>query len=358
MRRFLTLTLACLALVGCDGSQTVFPVRTEAVQDSAARVTTNVAVVRLSSANVGAFSTPRNLAGPRTTMPAAGKWVYHVGIGDVLDIVVYDHPELTTPAGANRTPLQSGLRVDSEGYFYYPYVGKVPARGRTTDQIRADLMQRLDTYIKDPQVEVRVVGYNAQAVSVTGEVKQPTREPLTDVPLTLIDAINGAGGLTETADPRAVTVRRHGRSYTVDMQAFLDQGISANNPVLRNGDVVSVPLIQPEEAYLLGQIVKPGTIDLTHENVTLTQALTRVGGLREGLADARGVFVFRETPRGTAVYQLDATNPAAYLIGTRFILYPQDVIYVTTAPLNRWNRLISNLLPSLNTAYSAKRLTN
>jgi len=358
MRLWMTLFLVTLFLASCDSAQTDFPVRTEAVQTEAEKMTNNVAVVRLTADNVDAFSTPRNLAGPRTTMSSPAQWRYHVGPGDVLDIIVYDHPELTTPAGTNRTPLESGLRVDADGFFYYPYIGKVPAKGRTPDEIRSSMMQRLDAYIRDPQVEVRVVGYNAQAVSVTGEVKQPKREALTDAPLTLLDAINGAGGLTDLADPRAVTVRRGGRSYTVDMQAFLEQGISANNPVLINGDVVSVPRVQPQEAYLLGQIVTPGTIDLTRENVTLTQALTRVGGLREERADARGVFVFRDTPKGINVYQLVATEPTAFLTGTRFILHPQDVVYVTTAPLSKWNRLISNLLPSVISARTLSDVTN
>src|SRR5690606_33809541 len=117
---------------------------------------------------------------------------------------------------------------------------------------------------------------------------------------------------------------------TVDLQAFLEEGVSANNPVLQAGDVVSVPRRELQEAYLLGQIVKPSTIDLTYENVTLTQAVTRVGGLKEDSADARGIFVFRDTPMGITVYQLDASNPAAYLIGTRFVIHPQDVIYVTS----------------------------
>ena len=355
-RLALILPLLGLALAGCDGSQTTFPIKPEKVQTRAGEVASNVHIVPITQANIDTYSKPRNLSGPRSTIPSSGHWQYRAGPGDILDIVVYDHPELTAPTGQNRTPEQSGLRVDSNGTFYYPYVGKVPARGRTTDEIRADLMKRLDTYIKDPQVEVRVVGYNAQAVSVTGQVKTPTREPLTDRPLTLLDAINGAGGLTDTADPRRVTLRRAGRNYIIDLQAFLDNGISANHPMLKNGDVISVPLIQPLESYLMGQVVKPGTIDLTHENVTLTRALSQVGGLRLGDADARGVFVFRKTAIGIDVYQLDATNPVAFLLGTRFILHPNDVVYVTTAPLARWNRVISNLLPSITTAYSAKRL--
>lgn len=310
---------------------------------------TNVSIVKLTADNVGAYSTPRNLGGSRTTM-ASSAWDYRAGVGDILDIVVWDHPELTTPAGERRTPEESGLRVQSDGTFFYPYVGQIAAKGRTPEQIRADLTERLKEFIPDPQVEVRVVGYRSQAVSVTGEVENPSRQALTDMALTLLDAINAAGGLTKEADPRGVIVRRGGRSYTVDLQAFLEHGVGANNPILQPGDVVSVPKLDVQEAYILGQIVQPSTVDLSRENLTLTQALTRVGGLKEGSADARGIFVFRKTSTDITVYQLDASNATAYLIGTSFVILPQDVIYVTSSPMHRWNSLISNLLPTLTTA--------
>jgi polysaccharide export outer membrane protein len=355
MRTVAVLAVSALVLAACDVTRTDFPVRSEEVRSEVEEMSANVAIVHLTADTIDAFNTPRSLGGSRTTIPS-GSWNYRVGIGDILDIVVWDHPELTLPAGERRTPQESGLRVQADGTFFYPYVGQVQAKGQTPEAIRADLTTRLTEFIPDPQVEVRVVSYKSQGVSVTGEVETPSRQALTDVPLTLLDAINAAGGLTEGADPRAVTVRRGGRSYSVDMQAFLDQGVSDNNPILQNGDVVSVGRQVLHEAYLLGQVVKPSAIDLTYENVTLTQALTRVGGLHEDRADARGIFVFRSTQMGITVYQLDATNPAAFLVGTRFVIQPQDVIYVTTAPLHRWNRLISGLLPTLSTVRAVDTL--
>lgn len=357
MGRLVILLLSGLLLASCDVTKTDFPVRTESVRAEVEEMSTNVAIVQLTADNIDAFNTPRSLGGSRTTIPSRG-WNYQVGVGDILDIVVWDHPELTMPAGERRTPQESGLRVQADGTFFYPYVGQITARGKTPEAIRDDLTTKLGAYIPNPQVEVRVVGYRSQAVSVTGEVNSPSRQPLTDTPLTLLDAINAAGGLTDEADARSVIIRRGGASYTVDMQAFLEEGAGSNNPVLRNGDVVSVGRLELQEAYLLGQIVKPSTINLTRENVTLTQAVTRVGGLREDQADARGIFVFRETPIGITVYQLDASNPTAFLIGTRFVILPQDVIYVTTAPLYRWNRLISSLLPTLTTVRTADLIGN
>jgi polysaccharide export outer membrane protein len=255
------------------------------------------------------------------------------------------------PAGDGRTPQESGLRVQADGTFFYPYVGQVPAEGQTPEEIRASLTQKLTEFIPDPQIEVRIVGYNSQAVSVTGEVLKPSRLPLNAQPLTLLDAVDAAGGLAETADPTRVSVRRNGRVYTVDLQSFLSDGIGSNNPILLHGDVVNIPEIQKREAYLLGQIVNPSTIDLSTESLTLTQALTKAGGLDEAEADARGVFVFRNIGgNAITVHQLDASNPVAFLIGTQFYLQPQDVVYVTTDPVSRWNLLISSVLPTLITA--------
>ncbi len=354
MRKVLIGLCALWFLAACDASKSDFPVRSEAVRSEVEELATDVTIVQLTADNIERYNNPRNLSGSQSSAPAS-TWNYRIGVGDVLDITVFDHPELTIQAGV-RTPEQSGQRVQADGTFFYPYVGQVEARGRSPEAIRDDLSQRLAEFIPDPQVDVRVASYKSQAVSITGEVEAPKRQALTDVPLTLLDAINEAGGLTDKADARRVILRRNGASYTVDLQAFLEQGVRANNPVLLNGDVVSVGRLELLEAYLLGNIVEPSTIDLTKENITLTQAVTRVGGLTEDKADARGIFVFRDLPAGITVYQLDASNPVAYLLGARFTLMPQDVIYVTSAPLYRWNRLISSILPTLTTAGAVNSL--
>lgn len=356
MRLWLGIMAAVFGLAACDLTKTDFPVRTTSAQAEVEELATNVAIIRLTADNIDAFNQKRALGGHAATLADGGGWDYRIGAGDILDIVVWDHPDLTMPAGDRRTPKESGLRVQSDGRFFYPHVGQMQARGRTPEQVRAELTQKLGAYIPNPQIEVRVVGYNSQAVAVTGEVSSPNRQNLTDVPLTLLDALDAAGGLTPEADARAVMVRRGGRSHQVNLQAFLETGLQGHNPMLRGGDVVSVPRRALEEAYLLGQVVKPSTVDLTRENVTLTQAVTRVGGLKEDQADARGIFVFRDAPQGVTVYQLDASNPVAYLIGARFVIHPQDVIYVTSSPMHRWNRLISSLLPTLTSARTAGQI--
>ena len=115
-----------------------------------------------------------------------------------------------------------------------------------------------------------------------------------------------------------------------------------------------MPRRRAQEAYLLGQIRKPATVDLSIEQITLTQALTRQGGLSEERADARGVFVFRSINNKMTVFQLETSSPTGLLLGTRFLLEPGDVVYVLRSPLSKWNDVISALLPTVNATRAAQ----
>lgn len=341
---------ALLGLAACSTGFVSFPVTPEEQQ----KLDKNVEIVPLTAANIGSFASPAQ--GHSTSgMNSAGDWDYRIGVGDILAVIVFDHPELTLPVGAERPAAESGFRVQSDGTFFYPFIGQVKAKGRAPEEVRAEVTQRLATYIPNPQVEVRVAAYNSQHVVISGEVTTARKIPLTDVSTTLVDAIAAAGGATEDADMRRVTVQRGGKRFQVDVDGFFAAGISRNNPLLHAGDVVNVPRKRAIEAYLLGQIVRPSVIDLSSDVITLTQAITRQGGLDEKRADARGVFVFRERREGMiTVFQLNIQEPTGFLLGTKFVLEPSDVVYVTRAPIARWNDSISQLLPSVQAAQAAK----
>ncbi|WP_415182069.1 polysaccharide biosynthesis/export family protein [Phaeovulum sp.] len=341
--RIFPLCTPLLFLSACAGGFVSFPVEEQA-QKSLAE---NVTIIRLDATNIASFSSPA--AGHAvSSLPAGRGWDYRVGTGDTLSVIVFDHPELTLPAGEKRSAAESGFRVQADGTFFYPFIGQVAARGLPPETIRADLTTRLADYIPNPQIEVRVAEFNSQSVVVAGEVATPNRQNLTTVPLTLIEAINAAGGLRESADTRRVTVQRAGRPHNVDLEGFLVGQVPHNNPTLRNGDVVNVPRRTAQEAYLLGQIDKPDVIDLSLEPISLTQAITRSGGLDEKRADTRGIFVFRLLEGRITVFQLETGSPTGLLIGTRFALEPRDVVYVVRSPLARWNDVISGLLPTIN----------
>lgn len=336
--------LVLFAVSGCATGFVKFPV-TEGEQQG---LPDDVQVIRLDPTNIASFSTPATPPQP-TDLPVARDWDYRIGVGDILSVVVFDHPELTLPLGEEQGVGGFGFRVQSDGTFFYPFIGQVKAEGRRPEDVRADVTQRLSNYLSDPQLEVRVTGFNSQRVVVSGEVNMPNRQPLTTIPLTLIEAVNAAGGLTEDADTEQVVVQRHGKLYRVNLDGFLSSGIARNNPLLIADDTVAVPRRRAKEAYLLGEVGEPSPVDLSQEPITLTQAIARSGGIDEVRADARGLFVFRSRPGGITVFQLDASSPKGMLLGTRFLLAPQDVVYITRSPLQRWNDTITSLLPTVRT---------
>jgi polysaccharide export outer membrane protein len=342
-----------LGLAACSDGFVNFPLSPE----GQATLPDNIEVIVLEPENISNFTRPAR-GHQASQLPAGRDWTYTVGPGDILSVIVFNHPELTLPAGAERTAEESGFMVNPDGTFSYPYIGSVVARGRTQEDLRQELTQRLSFYIPEPQVQVRIAAYNSQAVVVSGEVRSPNRQALTPVPLSLIEAINAAGGFTDRADPRAVRVLRGGQLYTVDLAGFMQGGLTQNNPILRNGDVVNVPRRRAEEAYLLGEIGRTTTIDLSIEPVTLTQAITRAGGPVLPRADARGILVFRNHGDNVRVFQLDVSNPTGLLLGTLFVLEPGDVVYVLRSALQRWNDTIARIIPTVNAIRAAQVLAD
>ncbi len=343
-----------LFLSACGPIKTTdFPIRVSR-QD---KLPENVTVVRL---------TPQNIAQHRGKWAGIGaggrlssnvaSWQYRVGVGDVLNVIVWDHPELTLPAGPDGGQAAAGITVKANGYFFYPYVQDIRALGRSVVEIQRDLTEKLAEFIPDPQVEVKVVSYNSKKVVVTGAVARPGTLKITNLPLTLIEAVNGTGGLAPGADSRRVSIQRHGQRYYVDLRALLEQGRAGYNPVLRGGDIVNVPPLNGNVAFILGQVKEPGSLNLGLDGISLTEAITQKGGLDEEKANPKGIFVFRAKPdnNGYEVFQLDATTPLAFVLGTEFILAPQDVVYIVPDPAAKWNAVISNLVPTLTALRAAQ----
>lgn len=342
--------LMLLSLLGaCADASMDFPVTKQAQK----ALPDNVTVVPLHHGNIAPLGRQYGNGHTPTRLPAYVPGEYRIGPGDIISIYVLGNPDLSAPATTDEAA--SGYLVNADGTVTFPFAGAVPAAGKTIGEFRDALTAQVAEFYPDPQVDVRITDFNAQRVVIGGAVQRPVTENIGTVPLTLLEAVNAAGGFAEDADPRAITVRRNGQSYRVDLEAFLSGGMAGNNPYLRAGDVVSVPRRTLREAYVLGEVVDPATVDLSKDPVTLTQALARQGGLEELRADARGVFVFRFTGEGQiTVYQLDTVTPAALLLGTRFALWPGDVVYVTKSPLQRWNDTISRILPTVTVAETAR----
>ena len=293
------------------------------------------------------------------------QYTYKVGVGDVLNITVWDHPELTIPAGQFRSAGETGNVVHPDGTIFYPYVGKVPVEGKHVTQIRDLITQKLGEYIEAPQIDVSVAAYRSQKVFVSGAVAQPANIPITNVPLTLLDALNACGGMSPDADWRSVVLTTEGEGVSnkevLDLYALYQQGDMSQNRLLGPSDIVHVPRNDGLKVFVMGDVIKAETQRIDRSGLTLAEALNNAGGVNEASASAKGIFVLRASQaedKLVDVYQLDASTGSMLVLSTQFELQPLDIVYVTSAPIARWNRVVAQFIPTIRGLYEIDRTIN
>lgn len=290
---------------------------------------------------------------------------YTIGRGDVLSITVWDHPELAgagmaaaaaqadlggaAASPANATP--AGFVVDHLGRIQFPFAGLLPVEGLTEAQARALLTDKLARYLARPNVTLRVQSYRSQRVYIDGEVKVPGLQAINDIPMTLLEALNRAGGLLPSADQSRIVLERGGQRYPLSLRELLQKGINPGNLLLLAGDVVRVHSRDESKVFVSGEVISPRALTMHDGKLTLNEALGESGGVSPLSGDARQIYVVRKkADGGTRVFQLDARTTGAMAMAEAFELRPKDVVYVAASPLANWNRNLSLLFPGALTS--------
>lgn len=308
---------------------------------------------------------------------------YTIGGGDVLNIVVWDHPELSiTPAGSSSTAdassltsVGNGYNVSPQGLIQFPYVGQIKLSGLTEYEARDLITQRLAKYVKNPQVTVRIQSYRSARVYIDGEVRTPGLQPINDIPMTLPEALNRAGGLTASADRARLALSRDGATTEINLQQLSALGVNPNQILLHRGDLLHVHHRDESKVFVLGEVTRPLAQPLRNGRLTLNEALGEAGGVNPTSGNPRQIYVVRggaqapahasapggvegKAPGGPQIFHLDARSPMAYALAEGFALKPRDVVYVDPVPLVRWNRVISLILPSAQAVNVTRDATN
>jgi polysaccharide export outer membrane protein len=288
---------------------------------------------------------------------------YTIGSGDVLSIVVWDHPELAgnalntgsfgaDPTGGTTAP--SGFVVDHQGRIQFPLIGMVSVDGQTEEQARALLSTKLAKYLANPNVTLRVQSYRSKRVYIDGEVKSPGLQAINDIPMTLVEAINRSGGLLPSADQSRIVLERGQQRYLLSLRDLVQKGINPGLVMLAQGDVVRVHSRDESKVFVSGEVLTPKALTMHDGRLTLNEALGESGGISPLSGDARQVYVVRKTPERTRVFQLDARVAGSLAMAESFELQPKDIVYVAATPLANWNRSLSLLIPgALTSAVSA-----
>jgi protein involved in polysaccharide export with SLBB domain len=207
-----------------------------------------------------------------------GQAHYRVGPGDVLEI-----------------SLWNGLKVDkytvpvrSDGKISFAYFEDLTVSGLTVPQVDDVITETLGKFVRHPQVDVMVKEFNSKAVTVLGEiniignrVSGPGSYTLKGR-TTLLKALSMAGGPTEKANLRQVSVRRDsGEIFTLNLYKTITQGDSSQNLVLDDGDTVVVPsLAEGRRVFVLGEVNSPGIYPIRNK-LSVVEAVSMAGGLKE-----------------------------------------------------------------------------
>lgn len=287
---------------------------------------------------------------------------YKIGAGDYLAITVWDHPELILPltsmtgyVATSTGASPAGYTVSSDGKIQFPYAGDFKVEDLTEQEARDLLVKRLSGYIKNPEVTLRVLTYRSKRVYVDGEVKLPGIVQIDDIPMSLPEALNRAGGITALGDQSHITVTRGGKTYPIDLPALIADGINPSRIMLGSGDLLRVPPLDESKVFVIGEVVKPTTLTLHNGRLSLNEALGEAGGVNPQTADARQVYVIRNAAdEHPLIYHLDAQSPVTFALAEGFELKAKDVVYVDATSMVRYNRVISLILPTAQTIYFAK----
>ncbi|HLX01789.1 MAG TPA: polysaccharide biosynthesis/export family protein [Trinickia sp.] len=291
---------------------------------------------------------------------------YTIGPGDVLQITVWDHPELVAANGASNQSASrpadpaKGFLVDQSGNVQFPYAGTVHVAGLRLEQAGAQLTGALSKYFRNPQVTVGIASYRSRYIHVVGAVRSPGGYPLNDIAMTLPEAISRAGGLDAAADSSRIVVNRDGATYPVNLARMLDDGQDPSRLVLAAGDILRVPGRSDAGVYVIGEVRKP-LLALPRQDgrLTLSDALLQAQSIDPDTADASHLYVIRGSPGAAPqVFRLDARSPVSMLLANQFELRPKDVVYVDSGDLVRFSRVLKLMLPGFSAGAAASFVTD
>nr|WP_223191382.1 polysaccharide biosynthesis/export family protein [Paracoccus thiocyanatus] len=277
--------------------------------------------------------------------------------GDVLGLSIWENVDdgLLASMGSSSTQLTE-LQVDSQGYIFVPYAGRVLAAGNSPEELRRIITQKLETQTPDPQVMVTRVAGDGATVSVMGKVNAQGVYAIERPTRTLSAMLSRSGGVSIEPEIAVVTVKRGNASGKVWLRDLYSN--ARNDIALRPGDVILVE--EDERSFTaLGALGGQTKVPLGNEQINAIEAVAMVGGLSTALADPKGVFVLRDEPPAVAravlgrgdiqgnqrvAYVLDLTKPDGMFLARDFVIRDGDTVYVTEAPFVQWRKTLQSIL--------------
>jgi polysaccharide biosynthesis/export protein len=308
-------------------------------------------------------------AAQQQPQPPAAVEQYRIGARDVLTIRVTAPdivPQFSSEAlEVNECGMIPLLSVQHEEQ------NEVKAAGQTTNELQEYLRKFYTKYKRNPQVVVKVKEYNSQPVAINGAVARPGQFQLRR-PVRLLELLQFyAGGATErsggrvqiarmptlgTCEPKPAQNTQIAQTVTpiddANVPSFLSfkleetlKGSEGANPYLQPGDVITLP--EAKEAYVVGNVLRPGPVALRDDHLTVSRAVAMVGGTMPDTKQDKVRIVRQETNGASREFFVDL-NAIKKHQAEDVALLPNDIVEVPVAGGKRVLRsLVGAFVPSV-----------
>ena len=325
---------------------------------------------------------------------------YLIGVGDVIMLSAPIADSLVEALDSILASQNSRHRytVQDNGTVSIPDIGRVVIGGLTLEEVEDAVYRKFVDVGMAPSFSIEITEFNSQKISVSGNVVTPGIEPISIQPLYLDQAISQRGGIA-ISDVSFVVIRlyRDGNIYQISGPEIYNQN-GTNRILLRDGDKIVVDMTNDYEnilglrqqarahilqelemeteakqnqaasllsrieygsiardyVYLIGEVQQQSRFTLPFENQAfLADALlTSAGGVSSLSGNPKQIYVLRgayqsEKLEKIVAFHLDSTNVANFLLATSLELRPKDVVFIGTQPITNWNRIVSQIIPSL-----------
>jgi len=259
-------------------------------------------------------------AGPADSPGAQADTTLRLGAADLLEVSVYNVPELTSKA-----------RVSNNGDVYLPLVGYVHVEGLTTDEAQGVIEKKLSDggFVKNPHVTVFVDQYASQGASVLGEVARPGVYPVLGQ-VRLFDLISAAGGLTDKAGNSVSITHRSQPDKPLNVTLARNLGDSPQaNADISAGDTIVVR--RADIVYVVGDVARPSGLLIDRGNLTVLQAIAMAGGTTR-TSKLNGTRILHKGPDGISEKHVELKKILEAKIPD-VPLSPDDILFVPSSSL-------------------------
>ena len=255
---------------------------------------------------------------------------YRIGPGDVLDVRIYNRPQLS----------RDGVRVEGNGMIRMPLIeSEIQAACATEGELAKEIATRYAKYYRNLQVDIFVKEYHSRQVAIIGAVNEQGRFQL-QRRIRLLELLTYAKGPSTKAGQTINVVHSAAPSLCKtasddEIAAFSSYKLSDTlrgepnaNPYLESGDVVTIP--DADQVYVVGNVVMPLTIPLK-EPITVSRAIAMAGGTRQDTKKDK-IRIVRQEPGVQAKKEMIVDLSAIEKRQAEDIqLLPNDIVDVPTS---------------------------